>query len=146
RPRSGSAHAGGPGGAGAAAGGGGGHRGRLKPERGGQGTDPGRAGGGGQPAGRGAAGAAGAVDGVPARALGRVRLPEARPGADQGGGGGARGVDPAHCVVIGDMGADVEAALAAGARGVLVPTPVTRAEEVASAPEVAAGLPEAGAL
>jgi hypothetical protein len=34
----------------------------------------------------------------------------------------------------------VEAALAAGARGVLVPTPVTRAEEVAAAPEVAADL------
>jgi phosphoglycolate phosphatase-like HAD superfamily hydrolase len=46
-------------------------------------------------------------------------------------------------VVIGDIGADVEAALAAGARGVLVPTPVTRAEEVAAAPEVAAGLLEA---
>ena len=55
----------------------------------------------------------------------------------------ALGVDPADCVVIGDIGADVEAALAAGARGVLVPTPVTRAEEVAAAPEVAAGLLEA---
>ena len=56
---------------------------------------------------------------------------------------GALGVDPADCVVIGDIGADVEAALAAGARGVLVPTPVTRAEEVAAAPEVAADLLEA---
>ena len=55
----------------------------------------------------------------------------------------ALGVDPADCVVIGDIGADVEAALAAGARGVLVPTPVTRAEEVAAAPEVAADLLEA---
>ncbi|MDJ0422209.1 HAD-IIIA family hydrolase [Dietzia kunjamensis] len=44
------------------------------------------------------------------------------------------GVDPRHCVVIGDIGADVEAALAAGARPVLVPTPVTRREEVRDAP------------
>jgi histidinol-phosphate phosphatase family protein len=56
---------------------------------------------------------------------------------------GALGVEPGECVVIGDIGADVEAALAAGARGVLVPTPVTRAEEVAAAPEVAADLLEA---
>jgi HAD superfamily hydrolase (TIGR01662 family) len=56
---------------------------------------------------------------------------------------GALGVDPGDCVVIGDIGADVEAARAAGARGVLVPTPVTRAEEVAAAPEVAADLLEA---
>jgi hypothetical protein len=34
----------------------------------------------------------------------------------------------------------VEAARAAGARAVLVPTGVTRAEEVAAAPEVAADL------
>ena len=53
---------------------------------------------------------------------------------------GALGVEVADCVVIGDVGADVEAARAAGARGVLVPTPVTRAEEVAAAPEVAADL------
>ena len=53
---------------------------------------------------------------------------------------GALGVEIADCVVIGDIGADVEAARAAGARGVLVPTPVTRAEEVAAAPEVAADL------
>jgi hypothetical protein len=39
-------------------------------------------------------------------------------------------------VVIGDIGADVEAARAAGARGILVPTPVTRPEEIAAAPEV----------
>ena len=32
------------------------------------------------------------------------------------------GVDPRQCVVIGDIGADVEAAHAAGARGILVPT------------------------
>jgi histidinol-phosphate phosphatase family protein len=53
------------------------------------------------------------------------------------------GVDPARCVVIGDIGADVEAARAAGARSILVPTPVTRAEEVAAADEVAPDLPAA---
>lgn len=50
------------------------------------------------------------------------------------------GVPPEGCVVIGDIGRDVEAARAAGARGILVPTPVTLAEEVAAAPEVAPGL------
>jgi histidinol-phosphate phosphatase family protein len=50
------------------------------------------------------------------------------------------GVDPARCAVIGDIGADVEAARAAGARAILVPTPRTRPEEVAAAPEVAADL------
>ena len=35
---------------------------------------------------------------------------------------------------------DVEAARAAGARGILVPTPRTRREEVATAPEVASDL------
>ncbi|MGY1779832.1 HAD-IIIA family hydrolase [Geodermatophilus sp. SYSU D01036] len=49
-------------------------------------------------------------------------------------------VDPARTVVIGDIGADVEAAAAAGASGVLVPTPVTRGQEVAAAPRVAATL------
>jgi HAD superfamily hydrolase (TIGR01662 family) len=49
-------------------------------------------------------------------------------------------VDPARCVLIGDIGADVEAAAAAGAVGVLVPTPVTRREEVAAAGRVAASL------
>jgi histidinol-phosphate phosphatase family protein len=53
---------------------------------------------------------------------------------------GALGVDPADCVVIGDVGADVEAAAAAGARSVLVPTAVTREEEVAAAPVVAPDL------
>ena len=46
------------------------------------------------------------------------------------------GVDPTQCVLVGDIGADVEAARAAGARPVLVPTAVTRPEEVAAAPEV----------
>jgi histidinol-phosphate phosphatase family protein len=45
----------------------------------------------------------------------------------------ALGVDPAACVVIGDTGADVDAALAAGARAVLVPTARTRALEIAKA-------------
>ncbi|WP_449066102.1 D-glycero-alpha-D-manno-heptose-1,7-bisphosphate 7-phosphatase [Planomonospora algeriensis] len=47
------------------------------------------------------------------------------------------GADPRECVVIGDIGRDVEAARAAGARGILVPTEVTLPEEVAAAPEVA---------
>ncbi|MCU1670662.1 MAG: hydrolase, HAD-superfamily, subfamily [Blastococcus sp.] len=49
-------------------------------------------------------------------------------------------VDPARCVVVGDIGADVEAAVAAGAVGILVPTPVTRRSEVAAAPHRAATL------
>ena len=53
------------------------------------------------------------------------------------------GVPPEACVVVGDIGADVEAATAAGARAVLVPTRATRAAEVAAAPVVAAGLDDA---
>lgn len=45
----------------------------------------------------------------------------------------ALGVAPEACVVVGDIGSDVGAALAAGARAVLVPTPVTRADEVVAA-------------
>ena len=45
----------------------------------------------------------------------------------------ALGVEPAACVVVGDIGADVEAAVAAGARAVLVPTEVTRPAEVRAA-------------
>ena len=56
------------------------------------------------------------------------------------------GVAPGECAVIGDTGADVEAARAAGARGVLVPNAGTRPEEIAAAPEVAADLPAAVAL
>ena len=52
----------------------------------------------------------------------------------------AIGVPPGECAVIGDIGADVGAAAAAGARAVLVPTPVTRPEEVAAAPAVAPDL------
>ncbi|GGW41502.1 hypothetical protein GCM10010503_17110 [Streptomyces lucensis JCM 4490] len=51
------------------------------------------------------------------------------------------GVDPARCLVIGDIAADVLAAHAAGARGVLVPNAATAPGEVArfadlSAPDV----------
>jgi D-glycero-D-manno-heptose 1,7-bisphosphate phosphatase len=53
------------------------------------------------------------------------------------------GVAPGECVLIGDIGADVEAARSAGARAVLVPTPRTRAEEIAAAPLVAPDLPAA---
>jgi histidinol-phosphate phosphatase family protein len=52
----------------------------------------------------------------------------------------ALGVRPAEAVVIGDIGADVGAAAAAGARSILVPTPVTRPEEVSAAPVVAPDL------
>ena len=61
----------------------------------------------------------------------------------------ALGVAPERVVVIGDIGADVGAAAAAGARGVLVPTPVTRRAEVEDAAqraEVAGTLAEAVAL
>jgi histidinol-phosphate phosphatase family protein len=40
------------------------------------------------------------------------------------------GVAPHECVVVGDIGADVAAARAAGARAVLVPAPQTRAAEL----------------
>jgi histidinol-phosphate phosphatase family protein len=50
------------------------------------------------------------------------------------------GVDPARAVMIGDIGADVEAATAAGVSAVLVPSPATRPEEVAAAPRVAPSL------
>jgi beta-phosphoglucomutase-like phosphatase (HAD superfamily) len=52
----------------------------------------------------------------------------------------ALGVRPEECVVIGDTGADGDAAPAAGARAGLVPTPVTRRAEVAAAPAVARDL------
>ena len=52
-------------------------------------------------------------------------------------------VDPSRCVVIGDVGADVDAAAAAGAVGILVPTPVTRKSEVAAAPRRATTLTDA---
>jgi D-glycero-D-manno-heptose 1,7-bisphosphate phosphatase len=46
------------------------------------------------------------------------------------------GVAPVDVAVVGDIGADVGAARAAGARSVLVPTEVTLPEEVAAAPVV----------
>jgi HAD superfamily hydrolase (TIGR01662 family) len=52
-------------------------------------------------------------------------------------------VDPARCVVIGDIGADVDAAVAAGAVGIIVPTPVTRRSEVDAAEHRAATLQQA---
>jgi D-glycero-D-manno-heptose 1,7-bisphosphate phosphatase len=45
-----------------------------------------------------------------------------------------------QCAVVGDIGSDVDAATAAGARGVLVPTAATRAAEIAAAPEVVSSL------
>jgi histidinol-phosphate phosphatase family protein len=56
------------------------------------------------------------------------------------------GVDPRRCAVVGDIGADVLAARAAGARAVLVPNGATRREEVTAAPEVAPDLPSAVSL
>ncbi|MEZ2388981.1 D-glycero-alpha-D-manno-heptose-1,7-bisphosphate 7-phosphatase [bacterium RCC_150] len=53
------------------------------------------------------------------------------------------GVACSEVVYIGDIGSDVEAAGSAGARSVLVPTPVTRSEEVQAAPVVAEDLLQA---
>ncbi|WP_370461927.1 HAD-IIIA family hydrolase [Micromonospora sp. ALFpr18c] len=53
------------------------------------------------------------------------------------------GTSASRCVMVGDIGRDVAAALAAGAAGVLVPTPVTRPEEIAAAGWVATDLPSA---
>lgn len=50
------------------------------------------------------------------------------------------GLRTEQLALIGDIGADVEAAGAAGSHSVLVPTPVTRPAEVAAAPLVAADL------
>jgi histidinol-phosphate phosphatase family protein len=50
------------------------------------------------------------------------------------------GVPPSQIVVIGDIGSDVEAAEAAGARSVLVPTRQTRPEEILQAPTTAPDL------
>ncbi|MFH9547681.1 D-glycero-alpha-D-manno-heptose-1,7-bisphosphate 7-phosphatase [Streptomyces sp. NPDC051445] len=47
---------------------------------------------------------------------------------------------PERIAVIGDIGADMEAARRAGSLGILVPTPQTRPEEVAAADHVAADL------
>lgn len=53
------------------------------------------------------------------------------------------GVCTSDCVVIGDTGADIEAAHAAGACAILVPTNVTLPEEIASATLVAEDLEQA---
>jgi HAD superfamily hydrolase (TIGR01662 family) len=55
----------------------------------------------------------------------------------------ALGVLPAQCAVVGDVGSDMDAAAAAGARSLLVPTGETCADEVARAPVVATNLAEA---
>ncbi|MFI9556688.1 D-glycero-alpha-D-manno-heptose-1,7-bisphosphate 7-phosphatase [Nonomuraea endophytica] len=49
-------------------------------------------------------------------------------------------VSPRDCMVVGDLGKDMQTARAAGARGILVPTPLTRPEEIDDADEVAADL------
>ncbi|TLM82112.1 HAD-IIIA family hydrolase [Pseudarthrobacter sp. NamE2] len=56
------------------------------------------------------------------------------------------GIPESEAALIGDIGADVRAAEAAGATGVLVPTPVTRTEEVAAARLVARDLASAVGL
>jgi histidinol-phosphate phosphatase family protein len=56
------------------------------------------------------------------------------------------GVPVDRCVVIGDIGADIIAAAAAGARGILVPTARTLRQEIRSAPEVAPDIVAAVAL
>jgi histidinol-phosphate phosphatase family protein len=56
------------------------------------------------------------------------------------------GADPAELVLIGDIGADVGAARAAGARGILVPTAQTLPAEISGAEEVAATLDDAVSL
>ncbi len=59
----------------------------------------------------------------------------------------ALGVAPEQCAVIGDIGTDVEAAHAAGAAfAVLVPTGVTRQEEVDAAAIVCGNIEDAAAL
>ncbi|MFI1991722.1 HAD-IIIA family hydrolase [Actinoplanes sp. NPDC020271] len=52
----------------------------------------------------------------------------------------ALGTVPERCVVVGDIGRDMEAALAAGAAGILVPTGVTLTGEVEAAPAVVGDL------
>ncbi|MBG6223525.1 HAD superfamily hydrolase (TIGR01662 family) [Arthrobacter sp. CAN_A2] len=53
------------------------------------------------------------------------------------------GLDAADVAVIGDIGADMGAAAAAGAQAVLVPTGITLQDEIRSAPAVARTLAEA---
>ncbi len=58
----------------------------------------------------------------------------------------ALGVPVGRCLVVGDIGADVEAARAAGAAAVLVPTAATLPGEIAAAPVVAGSLADAADL
>jgi HAD superfamily hydrolase (TIGR01662 family) len=51
------------------------------------------------------------------------------------------GLTPSECLLIGDIGSDVDAALAAGARAVLVPTRDTKVDEIDHAHLVAAVAP-----
>jgi histidinol-phosphate phosphatase family protein len=55
----------------------------------------------------------------------------------------ALGLRPECCAVVGDIAADVQAAQAAGAAAVLVPTEATEAEDVRRAPRLAADLESA---
>ena len=55
----------------------------------------------------------------------------------------AVGAEPRHCVVSGDIGSDVEAAWAAGADAILVPTSQTRPEEIRRADRVTPTLGDA---
>ncbi|THJ66248.1 HAD-IIIA family hydrolase [Arthrobacter echini] len=55
-------------------------------------------------------------------------------------------LDPVDVAVIGDIGADMGAAAAAGARAVLVPTSVTLVEEIQAAPAAAGTLSDAVAM
>ncbi len=55
-------------------------------------------------------------------------------------GAAALAVAPGQVAVVGDIGSDVTAAAAAGAQGWLVPTPVTRREEVRAATHLAPDL------
>ncbi|MFI7312966.1 D-glycero-alpha-D-manno-heptose-1,7-bisphosphate 7-phosphatase [Streptomyces hygroscopicus] len=52
----------------------------------------------------------------------------------------ALGTEPGRAAVLGDIGADLAAARAAGARGVLVPNEVTRPEEITAAEHTAPDL------
>jgi D-glycero-D-manno-heptose 1,7-bisphosphate phosphatase len=56
------------------------------------------------------------------------------------------GVESRACVVVGDIGSDVDAAIAARAGSVLVPTPQTLDTEIAAAPCVASSLHDAVGL
>lgn len=55
----------------------------------------------------------------------------------------AFGVSPHECVVVGDIESDLIAANAAGARAILVPTPVTLKEEIDRAATVCTDLSQA---